>query len=234
MAIKGAGWAAGLGVLALTITAGAQTPRGTTSAAAAAAVQGPQAQGVGAGTGIRRNTGAAPSLGDFPVDERPAAPPPPVAAGGPAPSIGGTGSVADEAGPHGQMRGSLGPAPGEIDMSRPIGPSDVARLMRLHEPRLRDCYTRAVTGRRNAPGGRVNLRVVIGRDGNVSGPEANGLPELPAVSECLRTELSQLRFPRPESGTLPYAWALTFTPPAPAGPPGRGNRPVRPAATRAR
>lgn len=226
MMTKHAGWAIGVGLLSLTSAAWAQTP-GNTSAAAAAAVQGPQARGNTLSTGIRRNTGAAANLGDFPVEDRSAPVARPVA-GGPAPPVGGTGSVADEAGPHGHMRGSIGLAPGEVDMSRPIGPSDVARLVRLHEPRLRGCYDRAVTGTRNAPGGRVNLHFVISRDGSVSNPEVNGLPQLPAVGECLRSELGQLRFPRPESGTLPYGYALTFAPPAPVGRGARVARPVAP------
>jgi len=232
MTIKGAGWAVGVGVVCLSSWASAQPSGSTTSAAAAAAVQGPQAQGNTGATGIRRNTGGAANLGEFPVEDRPAPPPRPITAGGPAPVVGGSGSVADEVGPHGHMRGSIGLAPGEIDMSRPISAGDVARLVRVHEPRLRECYTRAIAGNRAPPGGRVNVRFVISRDGSVVNPDANGLPQLPAVATCLRTELATLRFPRPESGTLPYGYALTFTPPAPSRMPARGVRPARPTARR--
>ncbi|MBL8605060.1 MAG: AgmX/PglI C-terminal domain-containing protein [Myxococcales bacterium] len=211
-------------VISLTRLASAQPAPGNTSAAAAAAATGPQARPSDTlGAGIRRNSGSAPSLGDFPAADS-NAPTPPPSRNAPAGPLGGTGTVADERGPHGEMRGSTGPAPGEIDMTRPIGPADVARLVRRYDPQMRGCYERLTARVRNAPGGRVAMRFVVNRDGTVSRPEASELAGLPALSGCLREQLALMRFPRPESGVLPFNYAMVFAPPAPPPPPARGPR----------
>jgi hypothetical protein len=107
-------------------------------------------------------------------------------------------------------------------MSRPIGAADVARIVRAYEPRLRPCYDRARTTHPTLAG-RVNIRFVVARAGNLTNIDVNGLPEAPEVSTCIRDELARTTFPRPESGILPFATGMNFTPPANATPP-RGRR----------
>ena len=115
----------------------------TLSSTAALAQQTPRSNGshatiVREGTTIQRNTGAITNVGEFHDD----APPPPRAAPQPGAEVAATGTVTER---HldPRLRGSNGPAPGEIDMTRPIGAADVARIVRAYEPRFRPCYDRA-------------------------------------------------------------------------------------------
>jgi hypothetical protein len=177
------------------------------------------ASAASAQTAIRRSTAGSSNLGEFHADAgaAPAAPPTPRARG----DVGGTGTVDRERGPQGEMRGSSGAAPGEIDFSRPIGAADVARLLRTQEPRLRTCYD-AARATRPRLAGRVSLRLVVSRTGELTNVEAAGFPDAPTVAPCMAAELRQIRFPRPESGVLPFNYAMNFSPP-PAPPPGRGR-----------
>lgn len=167
---------------------------------------------------IRRSTAGSSNLGEFRDDSGVAAAPAVPRARG---EVGGTGTVDRERGPQGELRGSTTPAPGEIDYSRPISAADVARLLRTQEPRLRTCYDAArATQPRLA--GRVTLRLVVSRTGELTNVEAAGFPTAPAVAPCMATELRQVRFPRPESGVLPFSYAMNFSPPA--APPPRSAR----------
>ena len=182
---------------------------------------GPHAPSTREGTTIVRHTDQVSNVGTFREDtpRRPTN----VPSNG---DVGSTGAVAERH-PDAELRGSSGPAPGEIDMNRPIGAADVARIVRAYEPRLRPCYDRA-RATRPALAGRVNMRFVIGRDGTLNNVDVTGLPEAPEVATCVREELQRSVFPRPESGTLPFATGMNFTPP-PATPPrgrGRGARPA--------
>lgn len=173
-------------------------------------------------TTIRRNTDRISSVGEFPQEDAPRPAPRPTNG-----EVGSTGAVAERR-PDTELRGSAGPAPGEIDMNHPIGPGDVARILRAYEPRFRPCYDRARTAH-PALAGRVNMRFVVTRTGSLSNVEVTGMPEAPDVATCIRGELEQAHFPRPESGTLPFASGMNFTPPAP--PPnacGRGRAPRAP------
>lgn len=160
---------------------------------------------------VRRSSASASSLGEFPADAgaAPARPAP-----GTPVEVGGTGVLNNERGPQGAMRGSTSAAPGEIDYSRPIGAADVARLLRTQEPRLRTCYDAARATRPRLTG-RVSIRLVVSRTGDLTNVEVIGFPDAPAVAPCMATELRQVRFPRPESGVLPFNYAMNFTPPAP-------------------
>jgi hypothetical protein len=173
---------------------------------------------------IRRSTAGSSHLGEFPVDAgaivRP--PTPPRARG----DVGGTGTVDRERGPQGEMRGSTGAAPGEIDFSRPIGAADVARLLRMQEPRLRTCYD-AARATRPRLAGRASLRLVVSRTGELTDVSVAGFPDAPAVAPCMAAELRQVRFPRPESGVLPFNYAMNFSPP-PAPPPRAARQRSRP------
>jgi len=168
---------------------------------------------------IRRSTAGSSHLGEFPVDAGAIArPPTPPRARG---DVGGTGTVDHERGPQGEMRGSTGAAPGEIDFSRPIGAADVARLLRMQEPRLRTCYD-AARATRPRLAGRASLRLVVSRTGELTDVSVAGFPDAPAVAPCMAAELRQVRFPRPESGVLPFNYAMNFSPPPP--PPPRAAR----------
>ena len=174
---------------------------------------------------IRRSTAGSSHLGEFPVDAgtRAAPPPPPPRARG---DVGGTGTVDHERGPQGEIRGSTGAAPGEIDFSRPIGAADVARLLRMQEPRLRTCYD-AARATRPRLAGRASLRLVVSRTGELTDVSVAGFPDAPAVAPCMAAELRQVRFPRPESGVLPFNYAMNFSPP-PAPPPRAARQRSRP------
>ncbi len=168
---------------------------------------------------VRRSSASANHLGEFPDDAgAPSArPTTPRAAG----EVGGTGAVSQERGPQGSMRGSVGAAPGEIDYSRPIGAADVARLLRTQEPRLRTCYDSARATRPRLVG-RASIRLVVSRTGELTNVEVMGFPDAPAVAPCMAAELRQVRFPRPESGVLPFNYAMNFAPPpAPTRPTAR-------------
>lgn len=173
------------------------------------------------GTTIQRHTDHVSSVGEFPTEEAPR----PVArpTNG---DVGSTGAVAERR-PDSELRGSAGPAPGEIDMSRPIGPADVARIVRAYEPRLRPCYDRA-RATRPTLAGRVNMRFVIARDGSLTNVDVAGLPAAPEVATCIRDELQSSHFPRPAAGTLPFSYGMNFTPPP--APPRTRPRAARPRA----
>lgn len=174
-------------------------------------------------TTIQRHTDHVSNVGDFPAEQAPR----PVArpTNG---DVGSTGAVAERR-PDSELRGSAGPAPGEIDMSRPIGAADVARITRAYEPRFRPCYDRA-RATQPALAGRINMRFVIARDGSLTNVDVSGLPAAPAVATCIRGELQAAHFPRPEAGTLPFSYGMNFTPPAPVAPPRGRPRAARPRA----
>jgi hypothetical protein len=187
-----------------------------------AALAQPTQSPVREGTTIQRRTDRVSNVGEFPAEQAPR----PVArpANG---DVGSTGAVAERR-PDSELRGSAGPAPGEIDMTRPIGPADVARIARAYEPRFRPCYDRARSARPTLAG-RVNMRFVIARDGSLTNVEVSGLPAAPEVATCIRGELQSTHFPRPEAGTLPFSYGINFTPPPP--PPRTRPRAARPRAT---
>lgn len=149
------------------------------------------------------------------------APPPP-----PRGEVGGTGAVGREQGPAGNLRGSTTPEPGAIDLSQPIGPGDVARIVRSQEPRFRPCYDRA-RATRPTLAGRIAMRFVVGRTGALTGVDVTGIPQAPEVATCIRGELAQLHLPRPQDGVLPFSYAMNFSPPPPP-PRGRGRAPRAP------
>ncbi|MFO0626724.1 MAG: AgmX/PglI C-terminal domain-containing protein [Polyangiales bacterium] len=134
--------------------------------------------------------------------------------------VGGTGEVISR-GPQGQLRGGVEPSPDAVDMSRPVGPGDVARIVRARDPQFRACYDR---GRTRVPTlqGRINMRFVVRANGSLDELDVRGLPQAPEVATCLRENLGTLRLPRPEGGTLTFQSGMNFSPP-PAPPPRRGR-----------
>lgn len=194
--------------------------------AAAAAQQQPQqpppggshASAVREVTSIQRNTNTVANVGAFRDDETPRPRP---TAPQPGAEVAASGAVTER---HldSQLRGSAGPAPGEIDLTRPIGAADVARIMRAYEPRFRPCYDRARATRPRLAG-RLNMRFVVSRTGALTDVDVSGLAEAPEVATCVRDELQRTQFPRPESGTLPFATGMNFAPPPPPARPARGR-----------
>ncbi len=162
------------------------------------------------GTAIRRQTATnLNSFGDIPPERDV-----------PRGEVGGTGEVISR-GPQGQLRGGVEPAPDAVDMSRPVGPGDVARIVRGRDPQFRVCYERGRT-RVRALQGRINLRFVMRRDGSLDQLDVNGLPQAPEVATCIRENLGTLRLPPPVGGSLVFQIGMNFSPPAP--PPRRARR----------
>lgn len=143
-------------------------------------------------------------------------------------SIGNGRAPTTASGPVGELRGNTAPPPGEI--TGPIGPSDVARLMQIQLPRLRPCYE---TARSTHPqlAGRVDVRFRIGRDGRVTEASASGLPDAPDVATCVAAVLRGTTFPVPQGGSLQFSYPLMFQP-TPAIAHGHPSRPVRAPARR--
>lgn len=177
----------------------------------ASVAQTPPRDGLGApGTAIRRQTSTNLSnFGELPPEREV-----------PRGEVGGSGEVITR-GPQGQLRGGVEPPPDAVDMSRPVGPGEVARIVRSRDPQFRVCYDRG-RGRVRALQGRINLRFVLKRDGTVDQLDVSGLPEAPEVATCIRENLTTLRLPRPEGGTLVINMGMNFSPP-PAPPPRRGR-----------
>lgn len=134
--------------------------------------------------------------------------------------VGGTGEAISR-GPQTQLRGGVEPPPDAIDMSRPVGPGDVARIVRARDPQFRACYERG-RARVRALQGRVNIRFVVTPTGALSDLDVRGLPQAPEVASCIRENLSALRLPRPDGGRLVFTTGVNFSPPA-APPPRRGR-----------
>jgi len=126
--------------------------------------------------------------------------------------VGGTGEVISR-GPQGQLRGGVEPSPDAVDMTRPVGPGDVARIVRARDPQFHACYERGRTRVRNLQG-RINLRFVMRRDGSLDQLDVNGLPQAPEVATCIRENLGTLRLPPPIGGSLVFQIGMNFSPPA--------------------
>lgn len=162
------------------------------------------------GTAIRRQTATnLNSFGDMPPERDV-----------PRGEVGGTGEVISR-GPQGQLRGGVEPAPDAVDMSRPVGPGDVARIVRARDPQFHVCYERG-RARVRALQGRINLRFVMRRDGSLDQLDVNGLPQAPEVATCIRENLGTLRLPPPVGGSLVFQIGMNFSPPA--QPPRRPRR----------
>lgn len=139
--------------------------------------------------------------------------------------VGGTGEVISR-GPQTQLRGGTQPPPDAIDMSRPIGPGDVARIVRSKDAQFRACYEQG-RARVRALQGRVNMRFMVRRDGSLDGIDVSGLPAAPEVATCIREHLAALRLPRPQAGAFAFNTGMNFSPPAPPPPRARSRRAPR-------
>jgi hypothetical protein len=127
--------------------------------------------------------------------------------------IGGIGSGAG----HGRLGGSHRAKPpqvraGIVQVNGQLPKEVVQRIVRQNFGRFRLCYE---NGLRNNPSlhGRVAIRFVIGRDGNVSnvGNGGSDLPDASVVS-CVLRSFHGLSFPQPESGLVTVVYPIHFAP----------------------
>lgn len=106
----------------------------------------------------------------------------------------------------------LSVAAGTLQVSGRLPPEVVQRIVHQNHGRFRACYQ---AGLRTNPNlvGRVTLRVVIGRDGNVSLAN-NGGSDLPdsSVISCVVRAMYGLNFPQPDAGIVTFVYPLRFAP----------------------
>jgi tetratricopeptide (TPR) repeat protein len=129
----------------------------------------------------------------------------------------GTGTGQGFGAGHGRLGGaSATSAPkvrmGATTVSGRLPPEVVQRIVRQNFGRFRLCYE---NGLRNNPNlqGKVSVRFVIGRDGNVS-TVANGGSDLPdaGVQRCVANAFQGLSFPQPEGGIVSVVYPIMFDP----------------------
>jgi Ca-activated chloride channel family protein len=132
-------------------------------------------------------------------------------------SIGTVGTGQGFGAGHGRLGGShASKAPqvrmGAATVNGRLPPEVIQRIVRQNFGRFRVCYE---GGLRNNPKleGRVSVRFVIGRDGNVSST-GNGGSDLPdsAVVSCVERAISGLSFPQPEGGIVTVVYPVLFSP----------------------
>ncbi len=100
---------------------------------------------------------------------------------------------------------------GAVSVSGRLPPEVIQRIVRQNFGRFRLCYE---NGLRNNPElqGRVAIRFVIGRDGQVSNVGSGGdLPDQ-AVRACVARVFYGLTFPQPEGGIVTVSYPIVFTP----------------------
>ncbi|MFT3773536.1 MAG: AgmX/PglI C-terminal domain-containing protein [Minicystis sp.] len=101
---------------------------------------------------------------------------------------------------------------GVASVSGRLPPEVIQRVVRQNFGRFKACYE---NGLRNNPSlsGRVAVRFVIGRDGDVSNV-ANGGSDLPdsGVVSCVTRAFYGLSFPHPENGIVTVTYPIVFSP----------------------
>jgi hypothetical protein len=101
----------------------------------------------------------------------------------------------------------------EIDVNGRIPQEVIQRIVRQNGGRFRNCYE---AGMRQNPNlsGRVAVRFIIGRDGEVSmssDSEKSDMPDM-AVRACVVKSFYGITFPAPQGGTVKVTYPLMFTP----------------------
>jgi len=113
--------------------------------------------------------------------------------------------------------GHVAKAPGLMRVGIPsvggrLPPEVIQRVVRQNFGRFKACYE---NGLRNNPSlqGRVAVRFVIGRDGDVANV-ANGGSDLPdgGVVSCVTRAFYGLSFPHPENGIVTVTYPIVFSP----------------------
>ena len=118
----------------------------------------------------------------------------------------------------GQLRGGHRPKSpsmihtGVANVNGRLPPEVIQRVVRQNHGRFKACYE---NGLRNNPSlsGRVSVRFVIGRDGDVSnvGNGGSDLPDAGVVS-CVTRAFYGLSFPHPENGIVTVTYPIVFSP----------------------
>jgi Ca-activated chloride channel family protein len=119
---------------------------------------------------------------------------------------------------HGRLGGShASSSPPKITMGATtvagrLPPEIIQRIVRQNFGRFRLCYESGLRANPNLAG-RVSMRFVIGRDGNVSSTSNAGsdLGDAGVVS-CVQEAISGLSFPEPEGGTVTVVYPIMFSP----------------------
>ena len=129
---------------------------------------------------------------------------------------------------------TLPSTPGPIDESHeakgPLSVATIQRVVRANMSKMTACYEAALSRNQNAPGGKVRVRLVIGRDGRVASAEnqmgkADSRTTLSAGTEgnepmladgtvvaCVVGEFRKLVFPAPEpAGIVVATYPLIFS-----------------------
>ena len=100
-----------------------------------------------------------------------------------------------------------------IDVNGRIPKEVIQRIVRQNGGRFRNCYE---TGLRGNPSltGRVAVRFIIGRDGEVSMSSDSEQSDIPdaAVRACVVKSFYGITFPAPQGGTVKVDYPLMFTP----------------------
>jgi len=121
---------------------------------------------------------------------------------------------------HGHLPGTYVPKSGpglrwakEIDVNGHIPPEVIQRIVRQNGGRFRNCYENGL--RQNpALSGRVAVKFIIGRDGDVSMSADSGQSDMPdmSVRACVVKSFYGITFPAPQGGTVQVTYPLMFTP----------------------
>jgi len=93
-----------------------------------------------------------------------------------------------------------------------LAPEQIQTIVRANYDRVRRCYEPGLA-RDPKLSGRVGIRFVIGRDGQVSSTRIADctLPDC-AVAQCIRDEFKSLTFPAPEGGAVTAVYPLLLEP----------------------
>lgn len=105
-----------------------------------------------------------------------------------------------------------GPAQFATGTGGKLNPAVIQEHLRARFSKLKHCYEQGV--RKNPRlGGKVTVRFIIEKDGRVgnAAPVCTSMPDA-AVVACIVGEYGQIRFPRPEAGTVTVVYPVTFSP----------------------
>ncbi len=114
---------------------------------------------------------------------------------------------------------------GASSVSGRLPPEVIQRIVRQNFGRFRLCYERGLANNPNLQG-RVAVRFVIGRDGEVSNV-GNGGSDMPdgGVVSCVVGAFQGLRFPQPEGGIVTVTYPILFSPSDSSWPSAPASRP---------
>lgn len=93
-----------------------------------------------------------------------------------------------------------------------LPPEDIQRTIRARYPQFRSCYEQGL-GRDPNLIGRVTMRFVIGRDGNITSiqPVCTSMPDREVV-RCVTEAYKPLTFLQPQGGIVTVIYPIMFSP----------------------